>query len=578
MATETIQSDPQVDLPYPIFTISMDGTILSWNRHMEELTGVKSGDITGSDEFPDSFNRTPKQLIAPVKRSGKTTNGSLSIENGDDSLGEIDLKLVPDDDSEQVSVCVISHGNGSNGSSEDVNQLKQHIRELEKKNNEVSGIASAVQKAHALVEFDMDGYIQTANENFIKTMGYSSEDNLIGKHHRIFVDNEYAKSDEYTEFWNRLNNGRVFQDEFKRYKKSGELIYLQAVYSPVKNDDGEITKVIKIATDVTDEASLRNDLQRASKEIKDVMARISDGNMKVRVKGDYSGVFGDLKDSINDMADKISETLQEINKSSQILSSQGTELTSTSQSMEAAAEETTTEAQSVAAAADQADRNFQSISSATEQMSTSVQEIAKVVRESDESARTALDQSQKTTEIVDELSQSSEEIGSVVDTITTIAQQTKILALNATIEAARAGEAGKGFTVVANEVKELARQTTESAEEIAEKITGVQKNSDNVDDAIQNVTVMVEQMNQNSENISSSVEEQSITIADITKNIKQAAKSVSEISKKINSVADAAGETAKGAANTNTASEELQQISIELNDLVAQFQFESNNE
>lgn len=118
------------------------------------------------------------------------------------------------------------------------------------KDIETESVLSAVRKSQGVIEFNMDGSVITANDKFLDIIGYSLEE-IKGKHHRIFCEESYSKSDEYKEFWEKLNQGVYEVNEFKRITKNNEEIYIQATYSPILGLNDKPVKVIKFAADVT---------------------------------------------------------------------------------------------------------------------------------------------------------------------------------------------------------------------------------------------------------------------------------------------------------------------------------------
>ncbi len=122
-----------------------------------------------------------------------------------------------------------------------------------------SGQVTAISKSQAVIEFNLDGTILTANDNFLSVVGYSL-DEVRGKHHSMFVDADYAKSTAYKEFWAKLNRGEFHSDEFKRIGKGGKVCYIQATYNPIQNRDGSLMKVVKYATDSTDLVKMRAEM------------------------------------------------------------------------------------------------------------------------------------------------------------------------------------------------------------------------------------------------------------------------------------------------------------------------------
>jgi len=121
---------------------------------------------------------------------------------------------------------------------------------------DLNAIYQALDRIQAIIEFNLDGTIVKANDNFLKTMGYEA-DEIIGQHHRIFCQEEYAQSEEYQELWDRLNNGEPLEAEYKRVAKDGSEVWLQASYNPVLGSSGKPVRVVKFATDIT-EAKLKD--------------------------------------------------------------------------------------------------------------------------------------------------------------------------------------------------------------------------------------------------------------------------------------------------------------------------------
>jgi len=140
--------------------------------------------------------------------------------------------------------------------------IRQDITELKRKEAEIRNRMNAINKSNAVIEFDLSGNIIFANHLFIETMGYSSDSEIIGKHHRIFVEDEYEKSPEYVDFWKGLRSGTFFMGEIVRVRKDGSLIYLQATYNPIIDTDGKVYRIMKIATDITNVIDQQKEIEK----------------------------------------------------------------------------------------------------------------------------------------------------------------------------------------------------------------------------------------------------------------------------------------------------------------------------
>jgi PAS domain S-box-containing protein len=128
----------------------------------------------------------------------------------------------------------------------------------------------AINRSNAIIYFDLNGFILGVNTLFLKAMGFADNehDKLIGKHHSIFVSYEYSKSDDYIKFWETLRQGKYYEGEFERRKIDGSPIFLQATYNPILDESGEITKIMKIATDITETIVSKHKIEELSNKVK----------------------------------------------------------------------------------------------------------------------------------------------------------------------------------------------------------------------------------------------------------------------------------------------------------------------
>lgn len=381
------------------------------------------------------------------------------------------------------------------------------------KNIEFESILSAVGKAQAMIEFNMDGTIITANDNFLKGLGYDLQE-IKGRHHRMFCEGSYTSSHEYQLFWDKLNRGEFDSGEYKRIAKDGKVVWIVASYNPILDLNGKPYKVVKFATDITS--------TRLIKSLSETAFKLSASAEQLKMGAT----------AMNDIAKKTSHDSSVVAKAS---------------------EEVTAGVQTVAAA--------------TEEMVASIREIAISANESAEMSRSTLTKAQQTNATIAQLGTSSQEIGNVIKVISSIAQQTNLLALNATIEAARAGDAGKGFAVVANEVKELAKQTAKATEDITNKIGAIQKGTQGAVDAISGISQAVEKLNSLSGTIAAAVEEQTATTNEVSRVIVESKRGVESISHNITEVSHGAVNNAKTCAETLDAANDLAKLALSLQSL-----------
>ncbi len=397
----------------------------------------------------------------------------------------------------------------------------------------------AIDRSLATIDFNLDGTIITANENFLATIGYTLEE-VRGKHHSMFCEPGVRGTPEYDGLWQDLNRGEFKSGEFRRLGKGGREIWLQASYNPILGRNGKPIGVMKTAINMT--------------KIKELVASTSVAQ----------------KIAMNQTADAFEAKVGTLVS---MLSSGATELQATAQSMSATATQTNKQATTVAAAAEEASAGVQTVAAAAEELASSINEIGRQVAHSTKITEKAVGDARRTDTIVRALADGAQKIGDVVQLINGIAAQTNLLALNATIEAARAGDAGKGFAVVASEVKSLATQTAKATDEIGAQIKQIQGATREVVEAIKAIGATIDEVNVIASNIAAAVEEQGAATAEIARNVQQTAASTQQVTATIAGVSQAANDTGIAAGQVLGAasglSQRAEQLTGEVNRFVA---------
>lgn len=536
-----------------VIEFQMDGTILTANGNFLAALGYSLGEIQGKHH----------SMFAEPVYAGSVEYRQFwaKLNRGEYAAGE--YKRLGRGGKEVWIQATYNPILDPNGKPFKVVKFAIDITEQKLQNANFIGQIAAIGKSQAVIEFQMDGTILAANENFLATLGYRM-DEIQGRHHSMFAEPGYAGSMEYKQFWAKLNRGEYDTGEYRRIGKGGREVWIQASYNPILDPSGKPFKVVKYATDVTQQIKNRMEIVR-------VMQAASQGDLTQQIQTEGNDHLAQVGAQMREFFLGLRSNLQKIGLASSTLRSSSEQLTAISQQMAGNAEETATQATVVSAASEQVSRNVSVVATNSNEMKSSIQEISRSANEASRVAKGAVSDAESTNRTISKLSESSEEIGKVIKVITMIAQQTNLLALNATIEAARAGEAGRGFAVVAHEVKELAKQTAKATEDISLKIGAIQSDAKGAVQAIAGISGVINQINDISYTIASAVEEQTATTSEIGRNVGEAAKGTGDIAKNITGVALAARETTTGAAEMQKSAVALNALAGELQGLVAKF-------
>jgi len=420
-------------------------------------------------------------------------------------------------------------------------------------NIDYSGQITAIGKSQAVIEFNTDGTILTANANFLNAMGYRL-DEVQGKHHSMFVEPSYRDSTEYRLFWDQLNRGEFQAAEYKRIGKGGKEVWIQASYNPISDPAGKTVKVVKFATDVT-QAKLRNaDLAGQITAIGKSQAVIEfnlDGTIitananflnamgyrQDEVQGKHHSMFVEpsyresteyraLWDRLN-RGEYQSDEFKRIGKGGKevwIQASYNPILDLNGKPFKVVKFASDVTKQVIARQKSERVREqMESVAAGAEELNVSVKEIASSMVKCKDTADSAVGRVATADDTTRKLGIAAEAMGGIVTLIQNIADQINLLALNATIESARAGEAGRGFAVVAQEVKTLAGRAKAATEQISKEISGVRTVASEVAEALQGINQAIGAVQEYVASTGAAIEEQSAVATDMSSQMQKAA-------------------------------------------------------
>jgi methyl-accepting chemotaxis protein len=357
-----------------------------------------------------------------------------------------------------------------------------------------AGQIAAIHKVQAVIAFDLDGTVLEANDNFLAVMGYA-RDEVVGKHHSLFVEPGDRESEAYRAFWTALRNGTYQAAQFRRLGRDGREVWIQASYNPILDAAGRPYKVVKFATDITEQVRLLADLRT-----------MIDRN------------FGEIEHAVA---------------------------------------HSTGAASLASAAAESTSGNVQTVAAAAEELAASVAEMSQSIVRSQSATDTAYACVQDADEHTKRLADTATAMTGIVGLIQNIAGQINLLALNATIEAARAGAAGRGFAVVASEVKALADQAARATGQINGEIASIQRVSQEVVVALGSIGSSVSVMRETVVATAAAIEEQSAVTRDLAENMQSASGAVTAITGNIGAIVQSVENVSRAVETTRDAAKVL---------------------
>ncbi|MBN9509550.1 MAG: PAS domain-containing methyl-accepting chemotaxis protein [Alphaproteobacteria bacterium] len=359
---------------------------------------------------------------------------------------------------------------------------------------DLHGQLAAIKTSQAVIEFALDGTILTANQRFLDLVGYTLAE-IRGKHHAMFVDPAYRQSAEYRAFWERLNAGEFQAAQFKRLGKDGKVVWIEACYNPIRDLNGRPCKVVKYATDITEQVCLLM-------------------NLKLLIDRNFGAI-------------------------------------------DAAVSQSDAQAHLAADAVHKTSAEMQAMAASTEELAASVREIASMMAQSNAATDAAHAQTSEADSAIRRLAERSDAMENIIALIRNIAGQINLLALNATIESARAGDAGKGFAVVAGEVKSLAQHAADATNQIAREIEELQAVSGDVVSALGSISHSIASLRQYSSTTAAAIEEQSAVTQGLSAAMQTTTATVQAINDNMSDISSAVQKVAHAMDDTRSAARVL---------------------
>lgn len=534
-----------LDLSFAIIEFDLDGKILKANKNFCDLMGYTEKEIIGQHHriFVEKEYASSSEYAAFWRK----------LQGGTFECSE--FKRIAKGGNE---VWIRGNYNPVKNSSGKVLKIIKFANDITQ--TKMDGLDSgaklaAVSRAQATIEFSPEGKILTANENFLNALGYSLND-IVGHHHRMFVDPAEANSQRYLEFWTRLRMGEYVADEFLRIGKGGRHVHIQASYNPVFDPSGKIIKVVKFATDVTGRVENVEQLAQG-------LMRFADGDLSQQIDQPFIPSLERLRTDFNSASQKLKVAMAAVAENAQAITAGSNEIRMSADDLAKRTEQQAASVEETAAALEQ-------ITTTVRDSSQRAEEAGRLVARTKDHADHSGDVVREAVSAMDQIDASSKAISNIIGVIDEIAFQTNLLALNAGVEAARAGEAGKGFAVVAQEVRELAQRSATAAKEIKVLISASGS-------YVSNGVKLVTKAGTALQEIASHVGSIDGDIKAIVEASREQSTALSEINRAINTVDQSTQQNAAMVEEQTAASHELANEAAALFKLLDQFRFEGSH-